>query len=408
VSVHPPLNSAPQPRILILGGDADFNLGDTAILHAICQCLYAANPKVQISLTSKLRDTLLLPGVVRVIHRGLLGLTAYLGAARHQDLLIIGGGGLFQDDDSRLKMPYWGLIVGSLRLLNNNMAALSLGAGPLRHWESRPLARWICRSLKSVSVRDQFARGWLEPCVGHPVDLVPDPAFMLSPALPEAGRHLIESTGLSVARPIVGVALRRWFHALGGVVPHLLRARAGFGRDAGRRELDSLLDQIASALQDIAGTMGAQVLLMPTYNVSHEADEIVCQRLAARLPTLDVRLARISDPALYKSVAGHLRLMISARMHPLILAASMNVPIVGLAYNGKFEGLFDLLGIPRRLVWMNESRNQPVQARIVALAAEALRDNTDVRARTQQLGGIVRQRAVELLHVAEERAARRA
>lgn len=401
--------STPHPRILLLGGDSDFNLGDTAILHAICQCLHAANPRVQISITSKLRDnTARPPGVVRIIHRGTLGLTAYLGAARRQDLIIIGGGGLFQDDDSRLKMPYWGVVVGSLRLVNNNLAALSLGAGPLKHWESRHLARWIGRSLKSVSVRDQFARHWLEPCVGRPIDLVPDPAFMLSPAPLEAGRQWIESTGLSVARPIIGVALRRWFHALGGVVPHMLRSRAGFGCEAGSRELDSLLDQVAEALRDIAGSMDAQVLLMPTYNVSHEADEIVCQRLADRLPSLAVRLARISDPALYKSVAGHLRLMISARMHPLILAASMNVPIVGLAYNGKFEGLFDLLGIPRRLVWMNESRNQSVHARIVELAAEALRDSTDLRARAQQLGAIVRQRAVELLHVAEKRAERRA
>lgn len=408
MSASPPLNSTRQPRILILGGDSDFNLGDTAILHAICECLHAANPDVRISITSKLRNTALRPGVVRVIHRGTLGMKACLGAARQQDLLIIGGGGLFQDDDSRLKMPYWGALVGSLRLLNDNIAALSLGAGPLRHWESRRVARWICRSLKTVSVRDQFARGWLEPCAGRPIDLVPDPAFMLAPASPEAGRQLIESTGLSLSRPIIGVALRRWFHALGGMVPHVLRSRAGLGRDAGQRELDRLLDQVASALQDIAGTLRAQVLLMPTYNISHEADELVCQRLAARLPMLDIRLARISDPALYKSVAGHLRLMISARMHPLILAASMNVPIVGLAYNGKFEGLFDLLGIPRRLVWMNESRNQSVQARIVELAAEALRDSTDLRARAQQLEAIVRARAVELLRIAEERAARRA
>lgn len=397
------------PRILLLGGDSDHNLGDTAILHAICQCLHEANPQVQISFTSKLRDQASLPpGVVRIIHRGTLGLNAYLGAARHQDLLVIGGGGLFQDDDSRLKMPYWGAVVGSLRLLNDNIAALSLGAGPLKHWESRRIARWICRALKSVSVRDQFARGWLEPCIGRPIDIVPDPAFMLRPAPPEAGRQMIESTGLSVARPIVGVALRRWFHQLGGVVPHFLRARAGIGRDTGRQELDRLLDEVAVALQEISGTMGAQVLLLPTYNVSHEADELVCQRLAERLPALEVRLARISDPALYKSVAGHLRLMISARMHPLILAASMNVPIVGLAYNGKFEGLFDLLGIPRRLVWMNESRNQPANARIVALAAEALNDKTDLRGRAEQLAAIVRQRAVELLQLAGQRALRRA
>src|SRR5687767_7161010 len=50
-----PLESQPTPkllpiamtRVLILGGDSDFNLGDAAILTALCRCLAATDPRAE-------------------------------------------------------------------------------------------------------------------------------------------------------------------------------------------------------------------------------------------------------------------------------------------------------------------------------------------------------------------------
>ena len=54
------------------------------------------------------------------------------------------------------------------------------------------------------------------------------------------------------------------------------------------------------------------------------------------------------DPRLYKALLGQAALVVSSRMHPLILAAGMGVPFVGLSYNGKFDGLYDRLGLAAR------------------------------------------------------------
>jgi polysaccharide pyruvyl transferase WcaK-like protein len=42
--------------------------------------------------------------------------------------------------------------------------------------------------------------------------------------------------------------------------------------------------------------------------------------------------------------------MVGGRMHPAILAAVAGIPVVGVAYNPKFAGVFELLGVPGQ--WM--------------------------------------------------------
>ena len=93
-----------------------------------------------------------------MIPRGAAGVPALLRAAPPPDLVLIAGGGLFQDDDSRAKMPYWAARIGLLRTFNARVSALSIGAGPLTHPESRLSARIACASLDRISVRDRFAR----------------------------------------------------------------------------------------------------------------------------------------------------------------------------------------------------------------------------------------------------------
>jgi len=73
------------------------------------------------------------------------------------------------------------------------------------------------------------------------------------------------------------------------------------------------------------------------------------------------------------------------------------VPIVGLAYNGKFEGLFDLLGVPRRLLWMNEFAATPQERRLEELAIAAIEDKTDLRDRASLLADAVCRRTAALL-----------
>ena len=389
---------------LIVGGDSDHNLGDAAILAALCHCLARSRLRPAITITSAITSAMsgqrrgagngkALPGVERTISRSWRDV---LSSAREQDLVVVGGGGLFQDDDSRVKMPYWAARLAALRLVNRNLVGHCVGAGPLRHPESRGFARLVCRALRSITVRDRFARDSLAGCNDTPIEIVPDPAFMLPPAPADQGAAFIRACNLDPRRPLIGVALRRWFHPLGGFIPHRWRARSPGNARRGRAELAMLLEEVAIALRRLAHRLDAAVLLMPTYNVAHEGDAEVCRQLIARLPDVRVELARIVDPSLYKSVAGHLSLMLSARMHPLILAAGMGVPIVGLAYNGKFAALFELLRLPPRLIALDDFAAGPQACRLELHALSALVDGPDLAQRSAELAAQVESRTLSL------------
>lgn len=391
-----------MPNICLLGGDSDHNLGDLAILVSLCQSISRARTGTRITVFANNRSVLqYLPPHTTALSRGASGFARLLGIASQQNLIVVGGGGLFQDDDSRIKMPYWAARIAMLRALNRNLVGHALGAGPLEHPESRQCARFACTVMRSVSVRDEFAQNWLNRCTDRNVPLVPDPAFMLTSATEEAARVYVRSIGLDPDRPIISVALRRWFHRLGGFVPHRVRSSLGMDQGSGQEEMSALAQNMANALRSIARRLDAQVMLMPSYNVAHEADSRECERLQQHMAEVQTRIALISDPALYKAVAGLSRLMISARMHPLILASSMGVPVVGLAYNGKFEGLFRLLGLKREVLWLNRFKGGAASAADVEqLAADALNDPTDLRHRAGELSDGVDRSTRELVTMA--------
>ena len=173
-------------KILLLGGDADANVGDTAILKSLYQCIARARPDVRVCVLSNRPGfgELLTSGSggaradLAVLPRGPCGFASLVRAAPAQNLIMVGGGGLFQDDDSRMKMPYWAARIAFLRALNARIVGHSLGAGPLEHAESRGCVRMACGALRSVSVRDRFAQRWLSSSLGREVGVVPDPAFM--------------------------------------------------------------------------------------------------------------------------------------------------------------------------------------------------------------------------------------
>lgn len=391
-----------MPRIVLLGGDTDFNLGDRAIVAALASQLAAMARDLRVSIVGRAASRSALPAVIdRVIPRGAKGFVELLGEARRSDGVCVAGGGLFQDDDSRIKMPYWAARLSLLRAANPNLAGHAIGAGPLAHVESRAAARIACANLRSVSVRDDFARRWLTPCTGHVVPVVPDPAFMLPAASSMRAAEWLRERGLRPGQPVVGMALRRWFHRRGGFVPHKVRHTLRLDGGAGAVDLDVLLEDVAAAVRPLLGQLDAALLLLPTYDVGHEGDGAACARFAQLLPDVPVHLGLIEDPTLYKAVTGQLRLMVSARMHPLILAAGMGVPIVGLAYNGKFEGLFDILGIPRRLLWLEEFRDGGQAGRLRELMMSALTDGDAIGRHADALAERSRQATRALLEVLE-------
>jgi polysaccharide pyruvyl transferase CsaB len=383
------LRPATPARILVLGGDADGNLGDRAILLSMLREARALCDELEVTLVSAEPERWGRSPGVQVVPRGARGLLRLCRAAARSDLVLCGGGGLFQDDDSLVKMPYWMLRIGLARLLCRRVVGYSLGVGPLRAASSRLSARLAFACMETISVRDPAARRLVASLTAKPARLVADPALLLPGVPAAAARDWLAAQGIPLdATPLVGFTTRRWFPARARLIPHRLRNRLPLPARE-EPEAERHVELLARTLDTIAERHRARVLLLPSYNAAHEGDDRICERVRARMVS-DARLLRIDDPALYKGVCAELAVMLAGRMHPALFAASAGTPVVGLAYNPKFHGLFELLGCDDRVMDVEAFVQGERVAELVELVDRALREGPASGERIAALGAEIR------------------
>lgn len=283
-------------------------------------------------------------------------------------------------------MPYWGMRLAFLRLLTRRIAGYSIGAGPLRHPVSRFFGRLAVRSLQPVSARDPLAVATLQPLTPKTVELVPDPAFMLEPAPASEARRVLADAGIPGDKILVGVCLRRCFHTRSNLVPHKYASKIGLYRNRGTSQMAALTRTLSAVLKDLVSHRNAHIVFMPTYNVMHENDAAVCNAVAGELPPGSHSTLRIDDPKLYKGVAGLMSVMLCGRMHPAILAAGQGTPVIGLAYNQKFFGMFSLIGQEERCIPVTDLVSGDESGRLASLLRDAIDDREKYSPDTTALG----------------------
>jgi N-acetylglucosaminyldiphosphoundecaprenol N-acetyl-beta-D-mannosaminyltransferase len=371
-------------RIVILSGDADANLGDRAILQAMVHELRSIRPTARIAVVSSPGSRL---GVeVTEIRRGPLGFVKLCVTCARSDLVLCGGGGLFQDDDSLIKMPYWCLRVLLARLLSGRVVGYSLGVGPLRSLTSRLAARLAFAAMASVSARDPLAQHAAQSLTAKRVSVVPDPALLLPKAQQETVRGWLAANGVPLhGKTLIGVAVRRWFPPGRRIVPHMVRSRLAPGRQALSPESERLAALLGRVLDELIRRHDAHVLLMPSYGASHEGDLAMSRAVIASMSESKVQLLEVDEPTLYKGIASVLQLFLGGRMHPTIFAASTGTPVVGLSYNQKFQGFFGMLGLGHQVMDVIDFTSNERVEDLVNLASAALSGPTVSREHVDQL-----------------------
>ena len=384
-------SSPSRSGLLVLSGDADGNLGDRAILLATCLGARAVRPDVAISVVSSDRDGSLRALGIDAIPRGPRGFLRLCATALRRELALCGGGGLFQDDDSLIKMPYWGARVALIRLLCPRIVGYSLGVGPLRAWSSRLFARLAFACMERVSARDENARATAQALTRKPVALIPDPALLLPPASDEQARTWLLEHGVpNDGSPLVGVAIRRWFPPSPRLLPNTLTSKLGGNRSFESPESQRMTELLAHTLDDAVRRHGAYIVFLPTYNVSHEGDDKLCEETLAKMSTPRGRVLRIGDPSLYKGVAAQLAVLLGGRMHPTIFAASVGTPIVGLSYNPKFAGFFQLMGVPNQVMDVQDFVNGRRADDLARMVDRAMSEKRPLRETMDRLTGEIR------------------
>ncbi len=208
------------------------------------------------------------------------------------DVLISGGGSLFQDATSLKSVIYYAFVLGLAQLSGKKTIIFSQGVGPLNHPISRFLVKNLFRRCNYVSVRDEKSLDLLKNW-GIDAELVPDPAYSLeiSPCTKE---------------PVTGVQLRQFE-----------------GVD------DKFLTNLAAAIQTKPKIFSLQKSL----------DLEVCKNFANKTD------GKIIEENLIEELS-RVEILVSMRFHSLIAALKAGVKCAVINYDPKVKTLAENYSLP--------------------------------------------------------------
>jgi polysaccharide pyruvyl transferase CsaB len=294
-------------RAVLCGYYGKGNCGDEALLATLLQML---PPQVTpVVLTGNPRETADRYGV-EVCDRA--SSFTILQTLRSADAFIFGGGSLIQDTTSRLSPLYYCGLMGLAQRLGLQTLAWAQGIGPLNHRTTKFLARSAFQGCQSLSVRDsgsaKLLSNWDLPCL-----LAPDPVWALD-ATPIPLPQLTAFTG-----PRIALSLRP--------SPDLTPER---------------LARLIKALGDLQQKTGAFIVLLPLHP---SQDLAIAQKVQESLPGPS-EIITLEDPRELKGVFQQIDLMISMRLHGLIMAASEGARCFALSYDPKVSRLMTETEIP--------------------------------------------------------------
>ena len=324
------MNDNDKKTILIAGYYGFGNAGDEAILSAISAELRARHANLDFVVVSANPSETAATFNVRSI--GWKDVDALHNAARESDLIILGGGGLFQDywgvpKGIALTHSHWGIsfssAIGMLAVLYQKPFMIySVGVGPLLSEEGRRVTRWTFDLATFTTVRDRESRDLLVS-LGVPeekIHITPDPALTL-PLDSKSALEILQTHGVDLEiRPLIGVCIRNW--------------KEGQEADEWKRALARALDQFLE-VHDV------QIIFIP-FQVSHhplENDHLAAMSVMAMMQNRDwvCSLHESYSPAAVAGLLSYCHLIVGMRLHSLILAASAGVPSVALVYDPKVQ-----------------------------------------------------------------------
>ncbi|WP_411343985.1 polysaccharide pyruvyl transferase family protein [Paenibacillus sp. WLX1005] len=367
---------ASQSVQIVISGYYGFrNSGDEAVLKSILNSLAAQEAAegiriVPVVLSNDPEWTARMYNV-RSVHR--MKLAEIRQLMKESDGMISGGGSLLQDSTGLLTIPYYLGIVHIAQWARKPVFIYAQGVGPVQRPFFFKWIRNVFRKSAYISVRDQESAALLgrmgieaervsvvaDPVMGLTLpetvathadgkratalhtattDLtkklsINNPSDVIVPA--EGPDHDQTSDAIStipsshgskedLGLPVIGISIRFW--------------------DKQRRELDG----IADGLKKLAAARPVHLRFLPFHLPE---DEQASAYVIKRIGDLNANgsfistAQQVTDPQQMLAEVNKCDLMLGMRLHSLIYAASLQVPLLGISYDPKIDQFLNRLHI---------------------------------------------------------------
>jgi len=297
-------------KILISGYYGFNNIGDESILRTVIDNLRKRLDNIDITVLSQDPAQTSEKYGVKAARR--MSLRDIFRSVWSCDLLLSGGGSLLQDATSGRSILYYLFILGLAQFLGKKTLIYSQGIGPITSRRNRRLTACILRHTSAIVVRDAKSRDLLLE-IGVPERLIhvtADPVIRVEKADPSLGLKLLAEEGCprDPEKLTVGWALKS------------------------RKPNPKLLQEVQKCILWLREEYNADSVLIPFF---HDEDMKVCRAVADQM---DGRVGCLSSKYLSEemlSIIGCMDVLVGIRLHSLIYAAVMDVPMIGISYDPK-------------------------------------------------------------------------
>ena len=332
--------------VLICGAYGKGNAGDDSILEAILQQMRHIDPDMPICVLSRNPKQTRLRYRVDAVHT--FDFPKFWSRMGKTKLYINGGGSLIQDVTSTRSLQYYLTSIAMAKRRGNKVLMYGCGIGPVSSPKNRKQAgKIIDRYADLITLREPQSAKELESMgVRRPeIRITADPALLLDPAAPSQVDSFLHARGVDPAGQYALFVLRPW---------------KGF-------------EEKLPAMAETADRLCRDHGLTPVFFALEPGrDQAACQQAAELVHCPYHMLSAPADGHLIVGMMGRMQVVVSMRLHALIFATGLGVPLAGIVYDPKVSGFLDYLG-QRRYV----SLEQVTADKLTELAEDALREGTN-------------------------------
>ncbi len=324
------------------------NSGDDALLKAIIESLRQEKPDISIAVLSKNpKETSQRHNVYAINRSNLLAIRKHLKMSR---LFLNGGGSLIQDITSTQSLFYYTTLMHFAKKLGLKVMLYANGIGPIIKKHNIGIAKSALQICDFITLRETESINELKKLgvTNKEVLFTSDPTFSLKPIETDALEDIFKKEKIDKNGKYLSVSIRQWKY-----------------NDI------NFVQKMADIINEICLKYDLIPLFIP---MQQPYDAIISKEVSERLSVKSIVLSQEYNAQEIMALIGITQLVIAMRLHTLIYAVSMNVPIIGIVYDPKIKSFMNYIKQETYVNCFNLDKKE-----VIDIAEQIMNNTADVK-----------------------------
>jgi polysaccharide pyruvyl transferase CsaB len=304
--------------IVIAGYYGFKNIGDEALLLAITKDLkpYIKDIKIAV-LSNNPLETRLLYGVYSINRFNIINIFKTMKQSR---MFMYGGGTLIQENTSTRSLIYYLGMIWMAKKTGLKVMLYANGIEPINKYINKKLTKFVLDKVDMITLREKESKNELQKLgIIKPKTIVTaDPAFTIEPSSEIEVKKIYFDEGITMEKPLVGFSIRKW------------------------QGYKNYIEVIAQIADYVIEEYDVTPVFLP---MQYPGDLLITKSIVEKMKYKGYVLSNKFSVSQVLGITSKMDLMIGMRLHALVFAVSLGIPVVGLVYEPKVQWFLEYIGL---------------------------------------------------------------